>query len=206
VAIGFSLMFHVLLLGGWSISTSPQSTALSPMSLHVSLAGPEEKKAAAVAVAPPAPMPANAPLPPQPAVAAPVPVPVERPLLPKKPQPDNPAPARPQPAPAKQAATDGLSDDEPAWMQRAASANHHQRHRPADWIAFKVSVDAGGTVLHFSQVSTEDANVDNKALLIEEIKHLKLPDGVSRTLIVSGPPLVIETDTSLISEYLPTAP
>lgn len=91
-------------------------------------------------------------------------------------------------------------------MQRAASANQQQRHRPADWIAFKVMVDAGGNVLHYEQVSTEDSNVDSKALLIEEIKLLKVPDRMPRTLIVSGPPLVIETDPTVISEYLKNAP
>jgi hypothetical protein len=78
---------------------------------------------------------------------------------------------------------------------------------PLNWIAFKVDIAADGSIIKYAQVSKEDANSVSYARLAEEIRNLKLPTaGSEKTLLVSGPPLRIETDPALISEYFSTMP
>jgi len=82
---------------------------------------------------------------------------------------------------------------------KAESKNTH----PRNWIAFMVKISKDGVITEYSQVSKEDVNGVLNMMLIEQIKAMKIPENLfGNTILVSGPPLKIETDPKLIAEYL----
>ena len=77
-----------------------------------------------------------------------------------------------------------------------------KKQHPRGWIAFKVEIALDGSIKTFVQVSKEDANSVNLTRLENAIQNLKMPiSDTEMTLLVSGPPLRIETDPALLSEY-----
>lgn len=76
------------------------------------------------------------------------------------------------------------------------------KQHPRGWIAFKVEIALDGSVKSFVQVSKEDANSVNLTRMENAIQNLKMPiSDTEITLLVSGPPLRIETDPELLAEY-----
>jgi len=78
----------------------------------------------------------------------------------------------------------------------------HHTH-PANWLAFVVTVSEDGSVLEYIQVSKGDVNAAIYSMVTNEIKQLKVPESMhGQKILVSAPPLKIETDPAITAEYL----
>ena len=83
------------------------------------------------------------------------------------------------------------------------SARHLNHTHPANWLAFVVTVSEDGKVLEYTQVSKGDANAAIYSMVTNEIKQLKIPEAMyGQKILVSAPPLRIETDPAITAEFL----
>jgi hypothetical protein len=78
---------------------------------------------------------------------------------------------------------------------------------PPNLLVFVINIGVDGTLLDFKKVSRADANSVLYVMMVAKIKAMKFePDDQVRTLVVTGPPLTIESDPEMISQYLPQTP
>ncbi len=83
------------------------------------------------------------------------------------------------------------------------SARHLNHTHPSNWLAFVVTVSEDGKVLEYTQVSKGDANASIYSMVTNEIKRLKIPEAMyGQKILVSAPPLKIETDPAITAEFL----
>ena len=79
-----------------------------------------------------------------------------------------------------------------------------RRVHPGNWIALMVKLSEDGAVLEYDKVSREDPNSALYMMLVNEAKSMKYPESLfGQKILVSGPPLKIETDPELLAEYFP---
>ena len=77
-----------------------------------------------------------------------------------------------------------------------------KRVHPANWLAFMVVISPEGVITEYRQISKGDPNTSLYVILENEIREMKVPESMfGRKILVSGPPLRIETDPALLAEY-----